>query len=86
MKKRANPPKLPHPLDVALGARIKEVRLAQRPRLSLDWLARECRCTIAQIQKYESGENRVSFSRLCEIAKALDMPVLKLIAPVVLPS
>lgn len=82
MKKRpAKPRKMPHPLDVKLGARIKEVRTTQLPKVSQEWLARELGCTIQQIHKYEAGQNRVTFSRLCEIAKALDMSLMKLIAP-----
>lgn len=84
MKKRApKPPKLAHPLDIALGARIKEVRTSQAPRVTLQWLAQEIGCKAQQVQKYENGENRVSFSRLCEIAKALDVSVLDLIAPLI---
>ena len=32
-------------------------------------------CKFQQIQKYETGANRVSSSRLWEIARALDLPV-----------
>lgn len=81
MKKRPKLPKLAHPLEIALGARIKAVRTARDPRVSQQWLAREIGCTTQQIQKYESGENRIAFSRLCEIANALDMRVIDLIAP-----
>lgn len=73
----------PHPLDIALGARIREVREAQEPRVLQQWVAREIGCTAKQIQKYESGENRVSFSQLCKIARALDISVIDLIRPVV---
>lgn len=73
------------PLDVALGARIKKVREGQDPKVPQQWLAREIGCTIQQIQKYESGENRVSWSKLCHIARALDIGVIELIAPVVPP-
>lgn len=82
-KPRPKPPRLAHPLDVALGARIREVRESIRPKVTLDWIARECSCNLNQLQKYETGENRVSFSRLCEIAKALGMNVPDLIAPVI---
>lgn len=86
LKKRpAKPPRPRHPLDIALGVRIREVRTAQQPMVSQQWLARELGCTIQQVHKYESGENRVAFSRLCEIAVALDIKVLELIAPVVVP-
>lgn len=77
--------RIPNELDVALGARIKQVRLSQRPRVPLLWVAREIGCTVAQLQKYESGENRVSWSRLCEIAKALDTDLIELIRPVIPP-
>lgn len=82
MAKRTKQPKLPHPLDVALGARIREVRLSLKPKVTQDWLGREIGCNVNQIQKYETGENRVAFSRLCEIAKALGMKVTTLILPV----
>lgn len=71
------------PLDIALGARIRQVRLEQKPFVSQQWLAREVGCTVQQIQKYEAGANRVAFSRLCAIAKALDMAIIDLISPVV---
>jgi len=59
----------PHPLDVALGSRI---RLRRRELgFSQEQLAREVGITFQQVQKYEHGTNRVSFSRLVEIAKAL---------------
>jgi transcriptional regulator with XRE-family HTH domain len=59
----------PHPLDVALGSRI---RLRRRELgLSQEQLARQVGITFQQVQKYEHGTNRVSFSRLVEIAQAL---------------
>lgn len=75
--------RLPHPRDVALGARIREVREAHNPRVTLRWMAHELGCTIQQLQKYEKGENRVAWSRLCEIAEALDLPLKDLIAPII---
>lgn len=80
---RESPADPPHPLDVALGARIRQVRESQEPRVLQQWIAREVGCNAKQIQKYESGENRVSFSMLCKIAKALDISVIDLIRPVV---
>ena len=63
----------PHPLDVALGGRI---RLRRRELgLSQDQLARQIGITFQQIQKYEHGTNRVSFSRLVEMADALNCGV-----------
>ncbi len=72
-------PRVAHPMDVALGARIRAVREAADTSQMV--LARESSITFQQIQKYEGGKNRVSFSRLCEIAKALDTTVIDLIKP-----
>lgn len=67
----------PHPLDVALGSRI---RLRRRELgLSQDQLARAVGITFQQVQKYEHGTNRVSFSRLVEIAIALRCAATELI-------
>jgi transcriptional regulator with XRE-family HTH domain len=47
--------------------------------LSQDQLARSVGITFQQVQKYEHGTNRISFSRLVEIAEALDCSVTDLI-------
>jgi transcriptional regulator with XRE-family HTH domain len=61
--------KSPHRLDVAIGQRIRERRRALG--LSQVALAEAVGLTFQQIQKYERGSNRISFSRLVEIAEAL---------------
>ena len=67
----------PHPLDIALGSRI---RLRRRElALSQEQLARQVGITFQQVQKYEHGTNRVSFSRLVEIAQALRFGVMDLV-------
>ncbi len=67
----------PHPLDVALGSRI---RLRRRElKLSQDQLAQKVGITFQQVQKYEYGTNRVSFSRLVEIARALNCGMIDII-------
>ena len=67
----------PHPLDVALGSRI---RLRRRELgLSQEQLARQIGITFQQVQKYEHGTNRVSFSRLVEIAQALRCGVMDIV-------
>lgn len=67
----------PHPLDVALGSRI---RLRRRElKMSQDHLARQIGITFQQVEKYEHGANRVSFSRLVEITQALRCGVIDLI-------
>jgi transcriptional regulator with XRE-family HTH domain len=81
-KHKTKPVRTRHPKDIALGMRIKTVRLEQHPAVRQQWLAREIGCSVQQIQKYESGETRVSFSRLCEIARALDRTLLQLIGPI----
>lgn len=67
----------PDPLDVALGARIRAVRKTRN--LSQERLADAVGVTFQQIQKYERGANRVSFSRLALIAAALNTPLRDLI-------
>jgi transcriptional regulator with XRE-family HTH domain len=58
-----------HPLDIALGARIR----LRRRELHLSQVQLSCQLgvTFQQVQKYERGANRVSFSRLAGIAQAL---------------
>lgn len=67
-----------HRLDVALGARIRRYRKARN--MSQERLAEAVGVTFQQIQKYERGANRVSFSRLALIANALDTALPELIA------
>ena len=66
----------PHPLDVALGMHIRLRR--KELGLSQSGLANLVGVTFQQIQKYEVGTNRVSFSRLVEIAHALACKVTDL--------
>lgn len=67
----------PDPLDVALGLQIRQRRKALS--VSQTALADAVGLTFQQIQKYERGFNRVSFSRLVQIAHALDCRVVELI-------
>ncbi|WP_397417550.1 helix-turn-helix domain-containing protein [Phenylobacterium sp.] len=61
--------KSPDPMDIALGA---AVRIRRRTiGLSQEALAEKCGVSFQQIQKYENGANRISFSRLVQIARAL---------------
>ncbi|HEY1750109.1 MAG TPA: helix-turn-helix transcriptional regulator [Caulobacteraceae bacterium] len=59
----------PHHLDVAIGRRIRDRRRAAG--ISQGHLARAIGVTFQQVQKYERGANRVSFSRLMDIVAAL---------------
>ncbi|MDB5427792.1 MAG: transcriptional regulator, family [Phenylobacterium sp.] len=68
--------KAPDPMDVALGA---AVRIRRRTiGLSQEALADQCGVSFQQIQKYENGANRISFSRLVQIARALKCRVIDL--------
>ena len=59
----------PHPVDVHVGQKVKTRRLTLG--MSQDELAKSCGITFQQVQKYERGTNRISVSRLTEIAAAL---------------
>ena len=68
--------KTPDPMDVALGA---AVRIRRRSLgISQETLADHCGVSFQQIQKYENGANRISFSRLVQIARALNCRVVDL--------
>jgi transcriptional regulator with XRE-family HTH domain len=63
-------------MDIALGA---AVRIRRRTiGLSQEALAEQCGVSFQQIQKYENGANRISFSRLVQIARALRCRVVDL--------
>jgi transcriptional regulator with XRE-family HTH domain len=61
------------PGDVDLGKRIRIRRVEQN--ISQAELGEKLGVSFQQVQKYEKGVNRVTFVRLEQIAKALDVPV-----------
>jgi transcriptional regulator with XRE-family HTH domain len=65
-----------HPIDLAVGARIRLTRKARG--VSQQALADAVGLTFQQIQKYERGANRVSASKLAEIATCLQVSVAEL--------
>jgi transcriptional regulator with XRE-family HTH domain len=65
--------KKPHPIDVHVGRRIREARLLND--LSQSALAEKVGITFQQLQKYENAHNRVSCSRLYDIARVLGVPI-----------
>jgi transcriptional regulator with XRE-family HTH domain len=65
--------RLPNPVDLHVGARIRLRRRMQG--VSQEKLAEALGLTFQQVQKYERGANRVSASKLYEIASALRSPV-----------
>ncbi len=62
-----------HPVDVHVGKRIRHRRWLVG--MTQQQLAEQVGIKFQQIQKYETGANRVSASRLWDIAEALDVPV-----------
>ena len=70
----------PDILDIAIGAAI---RLRRRELgLSQERLAELCGVSFQQVQKYENGANRVSFSRLVQIAHALGLRIADLVGDI----
>jgi transcriptional regulator with XRE-family HTH domain len=63
-----------HPVDEHVGARV---RLLRRERgLSQEALGTQVGLTFQQIQKYERGANRISASKLYDIAAALGVDLV----------
>lgn len=66
---RGHPDSAPHPIDIHVGRRVAERRVALRYNQSD--LARALCLTFQQVQKYEKGTNRISASKLWMIAQFL---------------
>ena len=64
---------MPHTVDVYVGTRIRQRRWLAG--MTQQALAEAVGIKFQQIQKYETGANRVSASRLWDIAEALGVPV-----------
>jgi transcriptional regulator with XRE-family HTH domain len=62
-----------HPVDVHVGKRIRHRRWMIG--MTQQQLADKVGIKFQQIQKYETGMNRVSASRLWDIADAVDVPI-----------
>ncbi len=62
-----------HPVDVHVGKRIRHRRWMVG--MTQQQLAEKVGIKFQQIQKYETGMNRVSASRLWYIAAAVDVPI-----------
>lgn len=62
--------KAPDPIDVHVGGMVRNRR--ELLGISQEKLGETVGVTFQQIQKYESGANRMSASRLCKIAMALN--------------
>ena len=64
-------------LDVELGAAVRRARLARN--MSREALGTACGVSAQQIDKYESGTNRVALSRLLALSVALRVPLTELV-------
>ncbi len=62
-----------HHIDVHAGTRVRLRRKALK--ISQQELAKHLNLTFQQVQKYERGSNRISASKLYEIAQVLQVPV-----------
>ena len=62
-----------HPVDVHVGKRIRHRRWLTG--MTQQQLAEQVGIKFQQIQKYETGANRVSASRLWDISDSLTVPV-----------
>jgi transcriptional regulator with XRE-family HTH domain len=62
-----------NPIDLHIGQRVRHRRWLLG--MTQQQLAQSVGIRFQQIQKYESGANRISASRLWDLAKALEMPV-----------
>ncbi|CAN5222131.1 helix-turn-helix transcriptional regulator [soil metagenome] len=72
-------PRSPDRIDAVVGARI--VALRAEAGLSQAQLATRLGISFQQVQKYEVGANRVSASRLHQLATALGAPIESFFPP-----
>jgi DNA-binding XRE family transcriptional regulator len=70
-KRKSASPRSANAIDAYNGARMRERRLALN--ISQNQLGKALGVSFQQIQKYESGENRVSAARLFDICKVLNV-------------
>ncbi|TDL75980.1 XRE family transcriptional regulator [Palleronia sediminis] len=64
---------MPHPVDIHVGKRVRHRR--RLTGTTQQQLAERVGIRFQQIQKYETGTNRISASRLWDIAEALGVPI-----------
>ncbi len=64
---------VPNPVDVHVGARLRVRRTLLG--MSQTMLGEAIGLTFQQVQKYESGANRISASRLFDLSQLLDVPI-----------
>ncbi len=62
-----------HPIDRHVGSKLKQAR--QLRNLSQTEVAKRLELSFQQLQKYENGANRISASKLFELAQILNVPI-----------
>jgi transcriptional regulator with XRE-family HTH domain len=73
MQDKPDQERSPNPIDVHVGL---QVRLRRKElKISQEKLAEALGLTFQQVQKYERGANRISASKLYEIAHSLRVPI-----------
>ena len=63
----------PNPVDAHVGSRVRQRRTILG--MSQEMLGEALGLTFQQVQKYESGANRISASRLFDLSRVLDVSV-----------
>jgi transcriptional regulator with XRE-family HTH domain len=71
--RRKRDPRKPNIVDIAVGRNVRIWRMARG--LTQAQLAKRLRITFQQVQKYETGGNRVPTGRLVRIADILGVPI-----------
>ena len=66
-------PETVHPVDLHVGKRLKERRAAQN--ITQTDLGADLGISAQQVQKYENGTNRISASKLFDVARRLGTTV-----------
>lgn len=71
----------PHadPIDIVVGQRLRAFRLARK--ISQVTLGAGVGISFQQVQKYETGSNRISASMMCKLAAALEIDPAELLPP-----
>src|ERR1051325_1149211 len=73
MDSMAKSPKRPSPIDVVVGLNVRLRRMAKG--LTQSQLANRLGVTFQQVQKYETGANRIVTGRLVKVATILGVPI-----------
>jgi transcriptional regulator with XRE-family HTH domain len=65
--------RVPHQLDVSIGRQLRQRRM--KIKMSQAKLGEKTNLTFQQIQKYETGKDKISASRLFQLSQILEVPI-----------